>query len=98
MNRRLSSLKLLIPIALIAVALTVRTQTTPAAAKTPATPQPVPASKPKAASAPVLGSTAVSWDEIEAKNGQFKQVFRNPTATLDELEMHVTTLAPGQSP
>ncbi|HEU0092112.1 MAG TPA: cupin domain-containing protein, partial [Vicinamibacteria bacterium] len=27
-----------------------------------------------------------------------RQVFKNPTATLDELELHVTTLPPGQSP
>ena len=50
---------------------------------------------------PVLGSTAVSWEEIQARvsaNGRYSQVLRAPTATLDELELHVTTLPPGQSP
>jgi quercetin dioxygenase-like cupin family protein len=48
-----------------------------------------------------LGSTAVSWEEIQAKearDGRYRQVFRAPTATLDELEMHVTTLPAGQAP
>ncbi len=31
-------------------------------------------------------------------NGRSRQVLRAPTATLDELELHVTTLPPGQSP
>ena len=47
-----------------------------------------------------LGSTAVSWEEIEARpspNGRSRQVFRDPTATLDELELHVTTLPAGQA-
>jgi XRE family transcriptional regulator, regulator of sulfur utilization len=51
--------------------------------------------------APVQGSTAVSWEEIQARespNGRSRQVFRAPTATLDELELHTTTLPPGQSP
>jgi quercetin dioxygenase-like cupin family protein len=49
---------------------------------------------------PILGSTAVSWEEIQARpaNGRSRQVFRAPTATLDELELHVTTLAVGDSP
>jgi quercetin dioxygenase-like cupin family protein len=52
---------------------------------------------------PVLGSTAITWDEIQARASgkgvtQAKQVFRHPTATLDELELHVSTLPAGQSP
>lgn len=52
---------------------------------------------------PVLGSTAASWEEIQAKEttgtgATYRQVFRNPTATLDELELHVTTLPVGGSP
>ncbi|HUG53069.1 MAG TPA: cupin domain-containing protein [Vicinamibacteria bacterium] len=52
---------------------------------------------------PVLGSTAITWEAIQAKASgkgvtQAKQVFRHPTATLDELELHVSTLPPGQSP
>ena len=51
----------------------------------------------------VMGSTAVSWEEIQAKPSgtgitRAKQVFRDPTATLDELELHVSTLPVGQSP
>jgi len=48
---------------------------------------------------PVLSSTAVTWEEIQAKGpaeSRARQVFKNPTATLDELELHVTTLPPGQ--
>jgi quercetin dioxygenase-like cupin family protein len=53
--------------------------------------------------APVLGSTAISWEEIQAlPSGKgmtaAKQVLRHPTATLDELELHVSTLPAGQSP
>jgi quercetin dioxygenase-like cupin family protein len=50
---------------------------------------------------PVLGSTAVSWDEIQAKGsaeGMYRQVFKSPTATLDELELHVTTLPIRKAP
>jgi quercetin dioxygenase-like cupin family protein len=48
----------------------------------------------------LLGSAAVSWEEIQtrAPKGLSRQVFRAPTATLDELELHVTTLAPGEAP
>ena len=51
----------------------------------------------------VMGSTAVSWEEIQAKPSgtgitKAKQVFKDPTATLDELEFHVSTLPVGQSP
>jgi XRE family transcriptional regulator, regulator of sulfur utilization len=52
------------------------------------------------AEAPVLHSTTVTWDEIQAKpapNGRTRSLFRSATATLDELEIHVTTLAPGQA-
>jgi quercetin dioxygenase-like cupin family protein len=49
---------------------------------------------------PILGSTAVSWEEIVAKpkKGRAWQVFQDPTATLDELELHVTTLEVGGTP
>ncbi len=50
---------------------------------------------------PVLGSVAITWEEIQARplgsNGRSRQVLRQPTATLDELEMHVTALPPGQT-
>ena len=60
-----------------------------AAASTAASPSPA-----------ILGSTAVSWDQIQARpspNGRSRQVFKDPTATLDELELHVTTLPAGQA-
>ena len=46
----------------------------------------------------VLGPMVWDWDKLEAKNtdvGQLRNVVRQPTATLSELEMHVTTLNPG---
>jgi XRE family transcriptional regulator, regulator of sulfur utilization len=52
------------------------------------------------ADAPVLHSITFSWEEIQAKpapNGRTRSLFRSPTATLDELEIHVTTLPPGQA-
>jgi XRE family transcriptional regulator, regulator of sulfur utilization len=46
----------------------------------------------------LLGSTAMTWEQIQAgKAAQHKPVFRSPTATLDELEMHVTQLPPGKA-
>ena len=50
---------------------------------------------------PVLASTAVTWEEIQARpagtSGLSRQVVRSPTATLDELEMHVTFLPAGKA-
>jgi XRE family transcriptional regulator, regulator of sulfur utilization len=51
--------------------------------------------------APVMGSSIFDWNNIEAKPtkiGATRKFFQAPTATLDELECHVTTLNPGQSP
>lgn len=48
-------------------------------------------------SAGLLDSTAWKWDEMEVKKtdvGELRQVVRQPTRTLDELEMHITTLDP----
>jgi XRE family transcriptional regulator, regulator of sulfur utilization len=50
--------------------------------------------------APVLSSTLFDWNSIVAKPtdvGAYRHFVRSPTATLQELEMHVTTLNPGQS-
>jgi len=49
---------------------------------------------------PVMHSKVFDWNAMEAKKtavGESRQVVRSPTATLDELEMHVTTLNPGQT-
>jgi quercetin dioxygenase-like cupin family protein len=46
---------------------------------------------------PVLESTAWKWQDIAARDtevGQYRQVVRQPTRTLVELEMHITTLKP----
>jgi quercetin dioxygenase-like cupin family protein len=46
----------------------------------------------------VMQSTAFDWNSIPVKQtdvGSVRQFFRTPTATLDELECHVTTLNPG---
>ncbi|PWT96138.1 MAG: cupin domain-containing protein [Blastocatellia bacterium] len=46
----------------------------------------------------VMGSSVFEWTSIAAKPtdvGEVRQFFRSPTATLDELECHVTTLKPG---
>jgi quercetin dioxygenase-like cupin family protein len=48
----------------------------------------------------VLGSTAYDWTALKAREtkvGASRQVVRTPTATLDELEIHITTLNPGQT-
>lgn len=63
----------------------------------------VAASAPGHSAAGVLSSTAISWEDIQARASgkgvtKAKQVFRDPTATLDELELHVSTLPAGQSP
>jgi quercetin dioxygenase-like cupin family protein len=55
----------------------------------------------KADSKPAVQESALwDWESLSAKPtdvGQYRHVVRAPTATLDELEMHVTTLNPGQT-
>jgi XRE family transcriptional regulator, regulator of sulfur utilization len=50
---------------------------------------------------PVQGSFAITWDEIQLKptgaSGTSRSVLRAPTATLDELEIHVTALPAGKT-
>ncbi len=49
--------------------------------------------------APVMQSSAFDWNSIAVKQtpvGSTRSFFKAPTATLDELELHVTTLNPGQ--
>jgi len=50
--------------------------------------------------APVMGSVVFDWNSIPAKPtevGSVRSFFKARTATLDELEMHVTTLEPGKA-
>lgn len=54
----------------------------------------VPGSKPE------MGSMAFDWEQLPVKPskvGAYRKVCQAPTATLDELECHITTLNPGQS-
>ena len=51
-----------------------------------------------AAPAPKLGSTAFLWDQLTVQPsgvGERRDVARNPTTTLAELECHISTLNPG---
>jgi quercetin dioxygenase-like cupin family protein len=46
-----------------------------------------------------MGSAAVEWNSVPASQDGthvVRQFFRAPTATLDELEVHVTTLPAGE--
>jgi XRE family transcriptional regulator, regulator of sulfur utilization len=53
------------------------------------------------AQAEVMGSNAWDFASLKATpndHGEVRKVFQQPTATLDELECHITTLKPGESP
>jgi quercetin dioxygenase-like cupin family protein len=46
----------------------------------------------------ILGPTVFHWEEMKAvktEKGEVRSLCKTPTATLDQLEMHVTTLNPG---
>ena len=46
-------------------------------------------------------STVFDWNTLSAqpnKTGAVRRVCQTPTATLDELEIHITTLNPGETP
>jgi quercetin dioxygenase-like cupin family protein len=48
----------------------------------------------------VMGSAVFDWNSVPAKEtnvGSVRSFFKSPTSTLDELELHVTTLNPGQA-
>jgi XRE family transcriptional regulator, regulator of sulfur utilization len=54
-----------------------------------------------AAQPQVMGSSVFDWEAIDVKPtriGSTRKFFQAPTATLDELECHVTTLNPGETP
>jgi uncharacterized cupin superfamily protein len=53
-----------------------------------------------AAPAAILGPTVFDWNKTVAKKtavGEVRSLTKGPTATVDELEMHITTLNPGQT-
>ena len=48
-----------------------------------------------------MGSAVFDWGALKAEpkpSGSRREVFQGRTATLDQLECHVTTLNPGQAP
>lgn len=50
---------------------------------------------------PVMASSVFDWSSLTPqpnKTGAVRRVVQAPTATLDELEIHITTLNPGESP
>lgn len=47
-----------------------------------------------------MTSRIIDWDEMPVKQtkvGAVRSLFRAPTATLEELECHITTLNPGET-
>lgn len=49
---------------------------------------------------PIMSSSVFDWNSIAAKPtdvGSVRSFFKSRTATLDELEVHVTTLEPGKT-
>ena len=53
-----------------------------------------------AAQTTVLHSTVFDWNAMTEKStnvGSVRSIYRGPTVTLEEIEMHVTTLNPGQT-
>jgi|ERR1700690_1082313 len=51
-------------------------------------------------STPIMGPAVFDWNSIAVKQtpvGEVRSFFKAPTATLDELEVHVTTLNPGMA-
>lgn len=49
---------------------------------------------------PLIGETAWDWNSLVPKKtpvGETRSIVKGPTATLNELEMHVTTLNPGMA-
>ena len=50
---------------------------------------------------PLLGSAVFDWNKVEVKPtevGSVRSFFKMRTATLEQLEVHVTTLNPGKMP
>jgi XRE family transcriptional regulator, regulator of sulfur utilization len=49
----------------------------------------------------ILGSKVIDWEKLAprtTKTGERRELFDAPTATLSNLEGHVTTLNPGETP
>jgi quercetin dioxygenase-like cupin family protein len=53
------------------------------------------------ARADMMGSMVFDWNAMKSEDtkvGSVRHVVQRPTATLDELEIHITTLNPGETP
>ncbi len=53
------------------------------------------------AAKPVMHSSVFQWNDLKVeptKMGERRGIFDAPTPALEELEMHITTLNPGESP
>src|SRR5271168_3874675 len=51
------------------------------------------------ATKPVIGESVYDWNSLaphKTEVGEVRSIVKGPTATLEELEMHVTTLDPGK--
>jgi XRE family transcriptional regulator, regulator of sulfur utilization len=49
---------------------------------------------------PVMGPTVFNWNDMKPRKtatGEVRSLCKSPTATVDQLEMHVTTLNPGET-
>ncbi|MGA9670871.1 MAG: cupin domain-containing protein [Terracidiphilus sp.] len=49
---------------------------------------------------PILGPTVFNWNDmkpVKTATGEVRSLCKSPTATVDQLEMHVTTLNSGQT-
>src|SRR6201981_1709983 len=47
----------------------------------------------------IMGPTVFEWEDMKAvktATGEVRSLCKTPTATVDQLEMHVTTLNPGE--
>jgi len=50
---------------------------------------------------PIMGPTVFNWNDMKPEKtatGEVRSLCKSPTATVDQLEMHVTTLNPGMEP
>ena len=55
----------------------------------------------QSAARPVMHSSVFNWNTLKVtptRTGESRRVFDAPTPTLEDLEMHITTLNPGESP
>lgn len=55
----------------------------------------------QSAAKPPLHSCVVNWDALKATPtaaGEVRSVFNGPTPTLTRLDLHITTLNPGEAP